>query len=129
MTDVYKMVNVVVEIDAATVGVVESMTMELEREGGVEPVYGDEVGRHAIGGQRATFSIRRWFWVDEDEDLFVDLFENKTQFNLSGQLSSDASSEILLSNCVGYRYRPVFGAPNDKYGEELSGEATAWSLP
>lgn len=129
MPDVYKCINVVVKIDANTVGVVESLTMELEHEGGVEPIYGSTEGKHAIGGDRATFSARRWFWVDSDTDLFVDLFNLKLPFSLSGEISGYVASRITLSNCMAYRYRPVYGAPNDKVGEEITGEATAWSLP
>jgi len=125
----FKCVNVVVTVHGSTVGVLESLTMEMEREGGVEPVYGSETGKHAIGGKRATFSFRRWFWTDTDDDLFVDLFENKTAFSLTAQISGDANSLILISDCLAYRYRPVFGAPNDKVGEECSGEATEWTLP
>jgi len=127
MVGVYKCINVLVQIGGATVGVVESLTMELEREGGVEHVYGDERGKHGIGGKRATYTVRRWFLVDTDTDLFIDLFDDKTPFNLSGELSGVANSQILLSDCLAYRYRPVYGAPNDKVGEELSGEATTWT--
>jgi len=125
----YKCVNVVVTVHAVTVGVLESLTIEFEREGGLEHVYGTETGKHAIGGKRATFSARRWFWTDTDDDLFVDLFENKTAFSLTAQISGDAASQILLSDCLAYRLRPVFGAPNDKVGEEISGEAAEWTLP
>jgi len=122
----YKCINVVVKIDGNTVGVVESLTMELEREGGVEHIYGTERGKHAVGGKRATFSLRRWFMADSDKDLFIDLMDLKLPFGLSGEVSGVASSQISLSDCLAYRYRPVFGAPNDKVGEEISGEATTW---
>lgn len=123
----YKCVNVVVKIDGNTVGTVESMTIELEHEGGVEPVYGSVTGRHAVGGDRATLSLRRFFMADSDTDLFIDLFDLKLPFGLSGEISGVSNSTISLSDCFAYRYRPVYGAPNDKVGEEISGEATSWS--
>ena len=125
----YKCVNVTVTVHGTTVGVLESLTMEFEREGGVEHVYGTETGKHAVGGKKATFSARRWFWTDTDDDLFVDLFENKTAFSLTAQIAGVAASQILVSDCLAYRLRPVFGAPNDKVGEEITGEATEWTLP
>lgn len=127
MPSPYKCVNVIVKVSGSTIGVVESLTMELEREGGVEPIYGTEQGKHAVGGKRATFTVRRWFMADSDTDLFIDLFDDKTRFELSGEISGIATSKITLSDCLAYRYRPVYGAPNDKVGEELSGEATTWT--
>jgi len=124
----YKCVDVVVEIDTNIVGVVESMTIELEHEGGIEHMYGTVRGRHAVGGERATFSLRRWYNADSDVDLFIDLMSDKTPFGLSGYISGfESATHITLSDCLAYRYRPVYGAPNDKVGEEITGEATYWS--
>ena len=128
MVNAYKCTGVTVKIDDNTLGVVESLTMELEWEGGLENVYGTEDGKHVLGGKRASFTVRRWYWVDTDTDLFVDIFDGKLPFSLSGELAASAG-KILLSDCMAYRYRPVYGAPNDKVGEELSGEAAAWELP
>ena len=126
MPNPHKAVNVEVKIDTATVGVVESMTIELEKEGGVDHYYGSDTGKHSVGGHRGTFTARRMFMVDSDTDLFYDLFNDETQFNLSGEISGVSNSQILLSDCLAYRYRPVYGAPNDKVGEEITGEATGW---
>jgi len=127
LADSYKCVNVTVTVHGVTVGVVESLTLEMEHEGGVEPVYGTVTGRHAIGGDKASFSARRWFMVDTDTDLFFDLFSTKVPFSMSGEVTGVSGSTISLSNCIAYRYRPVYGAPNDKVGEEISGEATSWT--
>ena len=129
MPDAYKCVQVVVTVHGVTVGVVDSLTMELEHEGGAEHVYGTVTPRHAIGGNRATYSVRRWFMVDADPDLLFDLFETKVPFTMSGQVSGVANSTVTLSNCIAYSYRPVFGAANDKTGEEISGEATSFTGP
>jgi hypothetical protein len=126
MPDGYKCVHVTVKVDDATVGVVDSMSIELERDGGVEHVYGQETGLQIIGGKKGTFNARRLFMVDTDTDLFVDLFDLKLPFSLSGEINGVANSKLTLSNCIAYRYRPVFGAPNDKVGEEISGEAVTW---
>lgn len=51
--------NVVVKALGVTLGVVESLTVELEREGGIESVYGSEQGVHVLGGTKGTFTARR----------------------------------------------------------------------
>ena len=132
MTNPWKCIDVTVTIESefgasSTIGVVESMTMELEHEGGIEHVYGTNRGKHAVGGKRATFTVRRHFMTDTDTDLFYDLFDGKLPFGLAGQISGLANSKFTLSDCLAYRYRPVYGAPNDKVGEEVSGEATTWT--
>ena len=131
MTNPWKCVDVVVTIESeygasSTIGVVESMTVELEHEGGVEHVYGTTRGKHAVGGDRATFTVRRHFRTDSDPDLFYDLFAGKLPFGLAGEISGISNSKLTLSDCLAYRYRPVYGAPNDKVGEEISGESTTW---
>jgi len=127
MTNPFKCINVKVTVHAQTVGVCESLTMELEHEGGVEHHYDSTRGKHAVGGDRATFTVRRWFKVDADTDLFYDLFNDKTPFSMSGELDGVSGTQITLSDCLAYRYRPVYGAPNDKVGEEISVESTVWS--
>jgi len=114
-----------------TLGVVEGMDIELIREGGVTPHYDSETGQHAIGTQRATFRVRRWFKADdENTDLIYDLFNDKTHFDLYGTLYPDgtllAGSQIGLSDCVIYSYAPRTGSANDIVAEEGRGEATRW---
>ena len=116
--------NVTVSVHGVTCGVIESLTIELEREGGIESVYGSEQGVHVLGGTKGTYTARRWFLVDTDTDLFFDLFDGKTPFSIIGTV---ASTTITLSNCIAYRYRPVYGAPADKVGEEISGESTNYA--
>jgi len=133
MTNPYKAKNVLVVVDGNTVGVVENMSVELIREGGIEPFYGSETGRHAIGTKHATFTLRRWMFIDTKKKLLFDLFNDKTPFNLEFGISDMAAvpdfvtgMKIVLSDCTGYRWRPVTGSANDIVVEELIGEAVDW---
>ena len=133
MTNPYKAKNVLVVVDGNTVGVVENMSVELICEGGIEPFYGSETGRHAIGTKHATFTLRRWMFIDTKKKLLFDLFNDKTPFNLEFGISDMAAvpdfvvgMKIVLSDCTGYRWRPVTGSANDIVVEELIGEAVDW---
>lgn len=133
MAKPFKAKRMLVVVNNQTVGVVEGLSIELIREGGVEPHYCSESGKHAIGTKHATFSIRRWMYLDTHKKLLFDLFNDQTQFNLEFGLCDMAESpdfvsgtRIILSDCVGYRWRPITGAANDIVAEELIGEATDW---
>jgi len=133
MTKPYKAKNVLVKVGTDIVGVVENMSVELIREGGVEPHYGSETGKHAIGTKHATFTLRRWMFLDTKKKLLFDLFDLKTQFHLYFGISDMEAApdfvdgmKIMLSDCVGYRWRPITGAANDIVAEELIGEALDW---
>jgi len=133
MTKPFKCKNVLLVANGNIVGVVEGMSIELIREGGVEPHYCSETGKHAIGTKHATFSIRRWMFIDTKKKLLFDLFNDKTQFALEFSRSDMANpptfvagTKLVLSDCVGYRWRPITGAANDILGEELVGEAVDW---
>lgn len=122
----------IIQINGNTVGVVEAFDVDLSFEGGVELHYGSRTGKHAVGGKRATFSLRRWFMTDDDTDLLWDLFNLELPFSLSGHLvdNSDvtiANSKTTLSDCRIYRWRPRTGAAGDIVAEEASGEAVDWS--
>lgn len=135
----FKAKRMMVIVNGYVVGVVEGLSIEFIREGGIEPHYCSETGKHAIGTKHATFSIRRWMYIDSKKRLLFDLFNDKTQFCLEFGLAEDscmdcsaggceikAGTKIVLSDCVGYRYRPVTGAANDIIAEEISGEAIDW---
>lgn len=119
-------------LGAVTVGVVEGLSIELIKEGGLEYYYNSEVGAHAKGTRHATFTIRRWFWTDltalgtEDKDLLFDMFNDDHVFNLVGDLKDDINARITLSACQIYRWRPVTGTANDIIAEEAIGEAVDW---
>ena len=115
-----------IKINAATIGVVEGASIELEIEGGIVHTYGSRYGKHAAGGKRATFSVRRWFMTDTDTDLLYDLFNDELLFFLSGEIDGITGSIVNLSDCRIYRWRPVMGGANDIVAEEASGEATSW---
>jgi len=133
MTKPFKAKRMLVVVNGQTVGVVEGMAIEFIREGGIEPHYCSETGKHAIGTKHATFSIRRWMYLDTHKKLLFDLFNDQTQFNLEFGLCDMADppdfvegTKIVLSDCVGYRWRPITGAANDIVAEELVGEAVDW---
>ncbi len=106
-------------------GVVEASDIELIKEGGVAFHYDSETGKHAVGTRHATFRLRRWFKTDTGKtDLFFNLMQNETRFNLEGEVAGIAGSMLGLSDCLLYGYRPVTGGANDIYSEEARGEAT-----
>jgi len=129
----FKCKRMLVICNGNVVGVVEGMAVEFIREGGIEPHYCSETGKHAIGTKHATFSIRRWMYLDSKKRLLYDLFNNQTQFCLEFGLTDMGTppdfvsgTKIVLSDCVGYRWRPITGAANDIIAEELVGEAVDW---
>jgi len=133
MTNPLKAKNVLVIVDSNVVGVVENMSVELIKEGGIEPHYGSDTGKHAIGTRHATFTLRRWMYIDAKKRLLFELFNDETPFNLEFGISDmeDAPAfivgmKIILSDCTGYRWRPVTGTANDICVEELIGEAVDW---
>lgn len=123
--------KVLVIVNNNVVGVVEGFATEFIREGGIEPHYNSETGKHAIGTKHVTFSIRRWMWIDTKKRLLFDMFHNSTEFNLdfgysTNQTTVDTGKKLTLSGCIGYRWKPVTGAANDIVAEELVGEAIDW---
>ena len=132
MASGYRGVNVRIQIQGTTIGVVTSAEMSPSKEGGLEHVYGSDTPIHIVGGDRARFRAQRIFFnADDDTDLFFDLFNGETHFNMQFDLTSGgnvvSNTTIILSDCVGYNWNPVLGGPNEVVGEELSGEATSWS--
>lgn len=127
-------------LGAVTVGVVEGLSIETIKEGGIEFFYDSEIGAHAKGTRHATFTIRRWFMTDlrsgaplgsspYDKDLLWDIFNDDVVFNLVADLPQDYPSGIArltLSACQIYRWRPVTGTANDIIAEEAVGEALDW---
>ena len=126
MAGPFKCTQMLLKINTATIGVVEGASIELEIEGGIEHTYGSRSGKHAAGGKRATFSVRRWFMSDVDTDLLYDLFNDELLFSLSGEIDGVAGSIVHLSDCRIYRWKPVMGGANDIVAEEASGEAVSW---
>jgi len=121
----------VIEVDGVVVGLVEGMSIELIKEGGVEYRYGSQTGKKSIGTKHATFTIRRWFYADINKDLLYDLFNTEAYFTLEGILLDEdgnqiANSTIKLTNAFGLRWRPVLGTAGDTVAEELIGEAEDW---
>jgi len=130
----FKCKRMLVKIGTDVVGVVEGMSIEFIKEGGSEPHYGSETHRHAVGTRHGTFTIRRWMFVDNKKKLLFDMCNDETEFNLEfgvsnmDPLSPDfvTGMKIVLSDCLGYRWRPITGATNDIIAEELIGEFIDW---
>ena len=129
MAGPYRCTSMLVKVNAATVGVVTGMDINLTKEGGtVEFVYGSETGFITFGGKRGTFTLSRWFYVStEDTDLLYDLFNDGTTFTLSGEINGVSNTTITLTGCKARTWKPVTGDANSLVGEEISGEATGWS--
>jgi len=136
MTLPFKCKRMLVKIGTDVVGVVEGMGIEFIKEGGSEPHYGSETHKHAIGTRHGTFTIRRWMFVDTKKKLLFNMYNDETEFNLEFGISdmdptlpdfvSGGGMKIVLSDCVGYRWRPITGATNDIIAEELVGEFIDW---
>jgi len=133
MANPFKAKRLRVTVAGVTVGVVEGLSIELIKEGGVEFYYDSGTGKHAKGTRHATFSIRRWFKTDAalTHALLYDLFNDDIPFSLQGQLVGSTGalvtgSIVHLSDCEIYRFRLVTGTANDIVAEEASGEAVDW---
>jgi len=126
--------EVVVDGQTYTVGLVDGTDMDFGFEGNPEPVYGQRTKVHNLGTKRVTFTITRWYYADDDqEDLLLDLFLNETPFSLSGYLIDNAGTPIsdttiTLVDCMIYRWRPRTGGADDILGEEASGSALDWDF-
>lgn len=128
MAGPYTCNDMLVQIEGAKVDVVTAMDIRLSREGaGIQYYYGSDTGKHVVGGKRGTFTLQRWFMTASDTDLFWDLFDLELAFYLSGEINNLANSEIELSDCRAYTWRPVTGDANSAVGEEITGEASGWS--
>ena len=123
--DPYRGTDFILAINGTNLAVVTSVDMRLSREGGtVEHVYGTGTGRISHGGDRATFTVQRWFAVNgTDTDLLYDIFNVKTNFLMTGTVNSQV---IGLSGCKANSWRPILGDANAIVGEEISGEALGW---
>ena len=129
----FKCKRVLVIVDGNIVGVVEGMAVEFIKDNTTEPHYGSDTHHHAIGTRHATFSIRRWMFVDTKKKLLFTLFNTDKSFALEMGVSDMSAvpsfvtgMKIVLSNCLGKTWRPVTGATGDVLAEELIGNALDW---
>jgi len=128
MSGPYTCNDMLVKIDGATIGVVTGLDIRLSREGAaIQFVYGLDTGYHVVGGKKGTFTLTRWFETDTDKDLLYDLFDLELPFSLSGEIDGLNNSQLTLSNCRAYTWRPVTGDANTAVGEEITGEAVTWT--
>lgn len=111
-------------------GIVEGLSIELIKEGGIEFYYASETGKHAKGTRHATFTIRRWFGADETavkRGLLYELFNGDIPFSLIAKVDDQGDMMVFLSDCEIYRWRPITGTANDIIAEEAVGEAVDWT--
>lgn len=138
MAGPYRCVNMLVKIVCGdttyTVGVVEGFDIQIGYKGGAEPHYGSRTPMHSAGSKHGTFNVTRWFFTDaKQESLLLDLFLNELYFTLEGDLQDNTGvaighTQLKLTGCRLYKYRPRTGHADDIIGEEASGEATGWSM-
>jgi hypothetical protein len=133
---VYRCTNLIISIcvgeNIYDVGTVEGVDIDLGYNGKLELYYGEETPKHCVGGKIASFSLSRWFYADEgQEDLLLDLYNNKTVFNLRGSLADNNGvaiphTSIVVTECRLYKYKPLTGKADDIIGEEARGFGTDW---
>jgi hypothetical protein len=127
-------VKVTIGVTEYTVGVVEGLDMDLSYAGGPEPIYGSREQKHSAGSKSAKFTLTRWYFADEgQEDLLLDLFDEETEFTLSGNLvDADnvtiSHTKVTITGCRLYRWRPRTGGADDIIGEEAQGSGTGWTF-
>lgn len=137
MAGPYRCVNMVITVTVGsteyTIGVVEGLDIDLSYIGGTEPIYGSRKRRHSAGSKMASFTLTRWYYADTgQEDLLFNLFDNETEFALTGSLldandSPVSNTTVTITGCRLYRWRPRTGGADDIIGEEASGQGTDWT--
>lgn len=138
MAGPYRAVNLVLQVTIGettyTVGCVEGSDIDFGYEGGPEACYGTRTKSHSAGSKRISFTLTRWYYTDVgQEDLLLDLFKDETSFTLKGHLVDKdgvtiSDTEIVITGCRLYRWRPRTGGADDIVGEEASGFGTDWDF-
>lgn len=117
-----------------TVGVVEGMDIQIGYAGGAEPYYGSRTKKHSAGSRDVSFTLTRWYYADDgQQDMFLNLITDETEFDLEGSLvdkngDAIANTTLKLTGCRLYKYRPRTGGADDIIGEEGSGQGTGWDI-
>jgi len=138
MAGPYRGVNMVIQLDSGsgyvTVGCVEGSDIDFGYEGGPESCYGTRIKSHSAGSKKITFTLTRWYFTDtNNEDLLLELFKNETTFSLKGYLIDKdgvkiANTEIVITGCRLYGWKPRSGSAEDIVGEEARGSGTNWNF-
>lgn len=117
-----------------TLGCVEGTNFSMGREGAPEPYYGSVTKRHSIGTKKGSLTISRWYYVDEgQESLLLDMFNDKTVFDLTGSLIEEDgtpidNTSITFKDCVIYNWNPKTGGADDTLGEEAEVHFLDWDI-
>lgn len=117
-----------------TIGCVEGSDIDFGYEGGPESCYGTRTKSHSAGSRKITFTLTRWYYTDTgQQDLLLDLFKNETSFSLKGYLidkdeNKIANTEIVVTGCRLYGWKPRTGSAEDIVGEEARGSGTGWDF-
>jgi len=134
----YRGVNMVIQVDGGsgyvTVGCVEGSDIDFGYEGGPESCYGTRVKSHSAGSKKIPFTLTRWYYTDSgQQDLLLDLFKNETIFTMKGYLIDKSGvqiskTEIVITGCRLYGWKPRTGSAEDIIGEEARGSGTDWDF-
>jgi len=117
-----------------TIGCVEGSDIDFGYEGGPEACFGTRTKSHSAGSKKITFTITRWYYTDSgQEDLLLDMFANESSFTLQGSLidkdgAAIANTEIKITGCRLYGWKPRTGSADDIIGEEARGSGTGWDF-
>lgn len=138
MAGPYRGVNMVLQLDSGggyvTIGVVEGSDIDFGYEGGPESCFGTRLKTHSAGSKKISFTITRWYYTSTNaQDLLLDLFTGETSFSLKGYLVDKdgvkiGTTEIVISGCRLYGWKPRTGSAEDIIGEEARGFGTDWDF-
>ena len=138
MVELYRGVNMVLTVDSngspVIIGCVEGSDIDLGYEGGAESCYGTRTKTIGAGSKKVSFTITRWYYSDVgQEDLLLDLFDDETEFDISGYLidkdgQTISDTTILITGCKILSWKPRTGGAEDVLGEEARGFGTNWDF-
>ena len=116
------------------IGCVEGSDIDLGYEGGAESCCGTRTKTIGAGSRKISFTITRWYYADVgQEDLLLDLFDDETEFDISGYLIDKdgvtiSDTTILITGCKILGWKPRTGGAEDVLGEEARGFGTDWDF-
>jgi hypothetical protein len=138
MVTLYRGVNLVLTVDSGgtpiIIGCVEGSDIDLGYEGGAEACYGTRIKTIGTGSKKISFTITRWYYADTgQEDLLLDMFDNNTEFTISGYLidkdgNTISNTTIEITGCQILNWKPRTGGADDVLGEEARGFGTDWDF-
>lgn len=113
---------------------ITNLDTNLKYDGEAEAYYGSRTRKQSAGVKTITFSMTRMFYTDNPyQDLLINLFNDETVFTLTTSLldkdgNDIADTAVVLTNCRLYGWKEVCGDVDSVIGEEVTGQATDWTL-